>query len=103
MIQLSSIFLIAAATAQSILADSSCSAKYPIYVDIHDRTVDGATEDFQYGAFIGVAVPYQNQSLWPSLRRNETSFAAKGFCDESTLANCLNSTGGTVDFNASLS
>jgi hypothetical protein len=89
------------ATFRSALADGSCSGKHPIYVDIHDRAVDGATEEFQYGSFIGVAVPYQNQSLWPSLRRNETSFAAKDFCRNSNLTDCINNTGGTVDFNAS--
>lgn len=96
-------FLVSLILTCSIAADPSCSSKSPtIYVDIHNRTVTGATARFQYGSFIGVGLPYQNQSLWPSLSRNETSFATRGFCGESKLAGCVDGTGGSVDLNASI-
>ncbi|KAH8731762.1 aspartic peptidase domain-containing protein [Phaeosphaeriaceae sp. PMI808] len=71
----------------------NCSKK-PIYVDIHKRAVHDSPV-FQYGSFIGLGTPAQNQSLWPSLSQNHTSFASHGYCDEnSTLKNCDRSTGG---------
>lgn len=77
--------------AQSTVA-FNCS-KPPVYVDIHKRAVhDSAT--FQYGSFIGVGSPAQNQSLWPSLSRNHTSFGSHSYCDNSTLKDCQTSTGG---------
>lgn len=72
----------------------------PIYVDIHKRAVHGSSI-FQYGAFIGVGTPAQNQSIWPSLRHNETSFASSDFCSNSNLTDCIDSTGGNVQFNLS--
>jgi hypothetical protein len=71
----------------------------PVYVDIHLRAVNGTPDEnvFQYGSFVGVGSPAQNQSIWPSLRQNETTFALKGFCQSSKLANCDFSTGGFVD------
>lgn len=85
---------------QSILA-ANCSIT-PIYVDIHKRVVHGSEVE-QYGSFIGVSNPFQNQSLWPSLQRNETSFASASFCSNSNLTNCLEATGGNVDYNSSTS
>lgn len=70
----------------------NCSAP-PIYVDIHRRAVHESSE-FQYGSFIGVGIPAQNHSLWPSLSQNHTSFAASGYCQNSTLKDCQTSTGG---------
>ncbi|QDS68605.1 hypothetical protein FKW77_001142 [Venturia effusa] len=84
----------------SLLA-ANCSIK-PVYVDIHKRAVNG-TSAFPYGSFIGVGNPFQNQSIWPSLRRNETSFASSQFCSNSSLTNCLGSTGGNVHYNLSRS
>jgi hypothetical protein len=92
--------LLFASLVESILA-ANCSIA-PIYVDIHKRVVDGSNVE-QYGSFIGVGNPFQNQSIWPSLRRNETSFASAVFCSNSNLTNCLDSTGGNVDYNASTS
>ena len=89
-----------ASLVKSLLA-ANCSIA-PIYVDIHKRVVHGSNQE-QYGSFIGVGNPFQNQSIWPSLRRNETSFASAGFCSSSNLTNCLDSTGGNVDYNASTS
>jgi len=78
--------------AQSTVA-SNCTKK-PIYVDIHKRAVHDSPV-FQYGSFIGLGTPAQNQSLWPSLQQNHTSFASGEYCkDNTTLRNCFNSTGG---------
>ncbi|KAF2646707.1 hypothetical protein P280DRAFT_441000 [Massarina eburnea CBS 473.64] len=77
--------------AQSTVA-FNCS-KAPIYVDIHKRAVHDSPV-FQYGSFIGVGTPAQNHSLWPSLSRNQTSFASLNYCGNSTLRNCDTSTGG---------
>jgi hypothetical protein len=86
--------------AQSTVA-FNCSQP-PIYVDIHNRTVHG-TDKFQYGSFIGVGSPAQNQSLWPSISQNHTSFASSRFCEDNstTLADCLTSTRGNFDFDVS--
>ena len=73
----------------------NCSAP-PVFIDIHSRIVHG-TPIFQYGSFIGVGSPGQNQSLVPSLRQNETSFAAVTFCDSSNLADCAQSTHGNFN------
>ncbi|KAF2179804.1 acid protease [Zopfia rhizophila CBS 207.26] len=82
--------------AQSTVA-FDCS-KPPVYVDIHKRAVHG-TDVFQYGSFIGVGSPAQNQSLWPSISQNHTSFAASDYCDSSntTLKDCPISTRGNFD------
>ncbi|CAO2647364.1 Nn.00g082860.m01.CDS01 [Neocucurbitaria sp. VM-36] len=78
--------------AQSTVA-FNCSKK-PVYVDIHKRAVHDSPV-FQYGSFIGLGTPAQNQSLWPSLAQNHTSFASHVYCkDNSTLKNCDRSTGG---------
>ena len=98
---MSSLALFVSATvlfAQSTVA-FNCSLK-PIYVDIHKRAVHDSPI-FQYGSFIGVgtgetasATSAQNHSLWPSLSQNHMSFSAHSYCDNSTLANCEESTGG---------
>ena len=92
---MASLFLYLSATvllAQSTVA-INCT-KPPIYVDIHKRAVHDSAV-FQYGSFIGVGTPAQNQSLWPSISQNHISFAGRGYCDNnSTLRNCLTSTGG---------
>jgi hypothetical protein len=59
----------------------------PIYVDIHLRAVHGMAA-FQYGSFIGAGTPAMNQSLWVSLRANETTFTSAEFCETSNLTNC---------------
>jgi hypothetical protein len=89
--------LILCLTATVLFAQSTvafnCSKK-PIYVDIHKRAVHDSPV-FQYGSFIGLGTPAQNQSLWPSLAQNHTSFASHSYCnDNSTLKNCERSTGG---------
>ncbi|KAL6706334.1 hypothetical protein ACN47E_005624 [Coniothyrium glycines] len=71
----------------------NCSKK-PVYVDIHKRAVHDSPA-FQYGSFIGLGTPAQNNSLWPSLAQNHTSFASSNYCkDNTTLQNCDRSTGG---------
>src|SRR5579862_6082029 len=59
----------------------------PIYVDIHLRAVHGMTA-FQYGSFVGAGTPAMNQSLWVSLRANETTVTSEEFCGESNLTDC---------------
>lgn len=87
--------------AQSTVA-FNCSKK-PIYVDIHKRAVHDSPV-FQYGSFIGSGTPAQNQSLWPSLSQNHTSFASHVYCkDNSTLKNCDRSTGGFFNHQESTS
>jgi hypothetical protein len=86
--------------AQSTLA-FNCS-KPPIYVDIHKRAVRD-TDVFQYGSFIGIGNPSQNQSLWPSLTRNHTVIADSHYCDDSDLPNCSQSTRGNFDTSLSTS
>ncbi|KAH9876017.1 hypothetical protein IAQ61_003482 [Plenodomus lingam] len=71
----------------------NCSEDKWVYVDIHKRAVHDSPV-FQYGSFIGLATPAQNQSLWPSLSQNHTSLAAQDYCKNSTLRNCDRSTGG---------
>lgn len=78
-----------------VVSAFNCSIP-PIYVDIHKRIVHG-TDVFQYGSFIGVGTPAQNQSLWPSLRQNETSVAHVDYCENSNLQNCERSTRGNFD------
>jgi hypothetical protein len=77
--------------AQSTVA-SNCTKK-PVYVDIHKRAVHDSPV-FQYGSFIGLGTPAQNQSIWPSLQQNHTSFASSDYCKNSTLSNCDSNTGG---------
>ncbi|KAF1835353.1 acid protease [Decorospora gaudefroyi] len=78
--------------AQSTVA-ANCS-KAPIYIDIHKRAVNNSPV-FQYGSFIGLGTPAQNQSLWPSLQQNHTSLALDTYCKgNTTLKNCERSTGG---------
>ncbi|KAF2402930.1 hypothetical protein EJ06DRAFT_489590 [Trichodelitschia bisporula] len=81
------------------VAGFNCSQP-PIYVDIHSRVTSPKAE-FLYGSFIGLGSPAQNQSLWPSLSQNETSFAARSFCERSAVADCERVEGGNVDGNLS--
>ncbi|KAF2422186.1 hypothetical protein EJ08DRAFT_565208, partial [Tothia fuscella] len=87
------------ASLQTVALAANCSLS-PIYNDIHRRTVHGS-DVFQYGSFIGVGLPSQNQSIFVSLKLNETSFASSNFCQHSNLTNCQTSTGGSVDYNQS--
>lgn len=99
MAKLGASVLLLASVFESVLA-ANCLIR-PIYVDIHKRAVTHGSEVEQYGSFIGVGNPFQNQSIWPSLSRNETSFAALDFCANSNLTDCVDSNGGSVDYNAS--
>jgi hypothetical protein len=68
----------------------------PIYVDMHRRQV-GASGQWHYGSSIGAGSPPQNQSVWPSLRQNDTSVAGVGFCKNSTIQDCEARYGGEYD------
>jgi hypothetical protein len=94
-------FVIATSIALPAVLAQKCVERYPIYVDFHNRTVTGGGSIMQYGSFIGVGVPSQNQSIVPSFTRNETSFAAREFCSNSGISDCIDRTGGSVDFTAS--
>ena len=83
----------------SIYAITNCSIE-PIYVDVHKREVHGSP-DYLYGSFIGVGTPAQNQSIWPSIRQNETSFASTSFCGSSNFTNCEALSGGSVNITES--
>lgn len=86
-----SVILVASTTVLAF----DCSVP-PIYVDIHKRAVRG-TDVFQYGSFVGVGTPSQNQSLWPSLSHNETTVAFASYCGRSDLPNCRQNTRGEFD------
>ncbi len=82
----------AVAAAATTDANSSCSIP-PIYVDFHDRAVDGGVT-FQYGLFTGIGSPIsQNLSQWPSLSHNETTVGGLDYC-ASDNNNCLNQSHG---------
>ena len=93
--EMSSTLLAAVFLFSGVSLAANCSTP-PIYVDIHQRTVHG-TAELEYGSYVGVGTPAQNQSLWPSLRQNETSFAHEDFCAHSNFLNCSMRTGGFVD------
>ena len=65
----------------------------PVFVDIHSRETDD-NFNFQYGLFIGVGTPSQNQSLWPSIGHNESTFSDDAYCDSSPFVRCSNQTHG---------
>jgi hypothetical protein len=93
--QSTSLIISLAALASSVFG-FNCSIP-PIYVDIHKRAVSG-TDVFQYGSFVGVGSPAQNQSLLPSLRQDETSVASSDFCHRNnSLADCDHATRGFFD------
>ncbi|ETN44541.1 uncharacterized protein HMPREF1541_10211 [Cyphellophora europaea CBS 101466] len=88
------------ALVSSVLGQDQClDGRTPIYVDFHDRHVNNSEgnpdANIQYGLFIGVGTPAQNQSLWPSLVHNETTFSSPSFCDNSTNPSCREQTHGT--------
>lgn len=91
MLSITSLILVAAGAVSAF----DCSIP-PIYVDLHKRAVRG-TDEFQYGSFIGLGSPAQNQSLWPSLCHNETSVAFVSYCDRSDLPDCKRNTRGEFD------
>lgn len=70
-----------------VFAQDNCSLT-PIYVDFHDRRVDGGISE-QYGLFTGVGTPSQNLSQWPSLSNNETTVGALDYCTRSPVADCI--------------
>jgi hypothetical protein len=73
----------------SVVAALDRCSIVPIYVDFHDRAVDGGI-NIQYGLFSGIGSPLsQNQSIWPSLSNNETTVASLDYCSNSPFADCL--------------
>lgn len=83
------------ALSSAVFAQDECdNGVTPIYIDFHDRHVNNSLEQIQYGLFVGVGTPSQNQSLWPSLMHNETTFSSPGLCDNSNNPRCLEQTHG---------
>ncbi|KAJ9604603.1 hypothetical protein H2200_010717 [Cladophialophora chaetospira] len=71
-----------------VTAQNSCGI-VPIYVDFHDRAIDGGITE-QYGLFTGIGFPVsQNLSTWPSLSNNETTVASLDYCSGSPFNDCL--------------
>jgi hypothetical protein len=70
-----------------VFAQDDCSLT-PIYLDFHDRRVDGGIS-VQYGLFTGIGTPSQNLSQWPSLSNNETTVGGLDYCTGSQFPDCL--------------
>jgi hypothetical protein len=84
----------------SAVAANDCNIN-PIFVDFHDRAVDGGIT-FQYGLFTGIGSPIsQNLSQWPSLSYNETTVGSLDYCTSSPFANCINQSHGFYSPNLS--
>lgn len=76
-----------------VAAANNCTIE-PIYVDFHNRAVDGGVT-FQYGLFTGIGSPVsQNLSQWPSLSNNETTVGGVEYCSSSPFRECINQTHG---------
>ncbi|KAK7888383.1 hypothetical protein LTR67_008729 [Exophiala xenobiotica] len=77
----------------SAVAANDCNIN-PIFVDFHNRAVDGGIT-FQYGLFTGIGSPIsQNLSQWPSLSYNETTVGSLDYCTSSPFTNCINQSHG---------
>ncbi|KIW99355.1 uncharacterized protein Z518_11343 [Rhinocladiella mackenziei CBS 650.93] len=73
----------------TVVAANNCSIQ-PIYIDFHDRAVDGGVST-QYGLFTGIGFPTsQNLSQWPSLSNNETTVGSLDYCSSSPFTDCIN-------------
>ncbi|KEF54585.1 uncharacterized protein A1O9_09027 [Exophiala aquamarina CBS 119918] len=79
----------------AVLAQDGCS-QTPIYLDFHDRRVDGGIS-IQYGLFTGIGTPSQNLSQWPSLSNNDTYVASLDYCTGSPFEDCLELSHGFYD------
>lgn len=79
----------------AVVAQDGCS-QTPIYLDFHDRRVDGGIS-VQYGLFTGIGTPSQNLSQWPSLSNNETYVASLDYCTGSAFEDCLELSHGFYD------
>lgn len=77
------------------VAQDSCSLT-PIYLDFHDRRVDGGLS-LQYGLFTGVGTPSQNLSQWPSLSNNETTVSSLDYCSGAAFQDCVQLAHGFYD------
>ena len=72
----------------AVAAANDCSI-IPIYVDFHNRAVDGGISE-QYGLFTGIGFPVsQNLSHWPSLSNNETTVGSLDYCSGSPFKDCV--------------
>ncbi|EXJ91684.1 hypothetical protein A1O3_00234 [Capronia epimyces CBS 606.96] len=81
-------FLGAVLILSTVVDASNCSIP-PIFVDIHNRAVDGGIT-FQYGLFTGIGSPTsQNLSQWPSFSNNETTVGNLDYCSSSPFKDCI--------------
>jgi len=72
----------------AVVAQNNCSIT-PIFVDFHDRAVDGGINE-QYGLFTGIGNPIsQNLSQWPSFSNNETTIGNLEYCSNSVFEDCI--------------
>src|ERR1700761_7642583 len=79
--------------ASSVVAANNCSIT-PVFIDFHDRNVDGGLS-VQYGLFTGIgSTVSQNLSQWPSLSNNETTVGSIDYCTGSPFSNCVNESHG---------
>lgn len=86
-------FLAAFLFVSVVMAQNNCSIT-PIYVDFHDRAVDGGASE-QYGLFTGIGNPTsQNLSLWPSFSNNETTVGSLEYCADSPFGDCISQSHG---------
>lgn len=77
----------------SVVVANNCTIQ-PVYVDFHNRAVDGGIT-FQYGLFTGIGSTIsQNLSQWPSLSNNETSVGSLDYCSTTPFQNCVNQSHG---------
>lgn len=79
----------------------NCSVP-PIYIDVHVRGVHGSNA-LEYGSFAGFGTASQNESLWMSLNRNETSVAAIDYCKNTNTTDCDKTSGGLFEPGSSTS
>lgn len=95
---MASIVLALLALTSVAFAEDECQdSPQPIYIDFHNRNVSDNDQNIQYGLFIGVGTPFQNQSLWPSISHNETTFSAPNFCEGNNNSQCIEQTHGFYD------
>lgn len=77
----------------TVTAQNNCSI-IPIFVDFHNRAVDGGVSE-QYGLFTGIGSPTsQNLSQWPSFSNNETTVGGLDYCITSNFKDCISESHG---------
>lgn len=92
---MASIALVLLTLTSIVLAQDECEdGLKPVYIDFHDRNVSNNNQNNQYGLFIGIGTPSQNQSLWPSISHSEMTFSSPELCDNNDNSGCREQTHG---------